>query len=128
PRTIPDLSTGGLTYDQAAAKLSSLGLAPTGQSVYSDSVPAGQVVATSPATGQQVARGATVTVQVSKGPHLVSMPNVYGQLGGQAVAALHAAGLHVQVYGPDPNGKVIYTDPQPQATVHFGATVSVFVL
>lgn len=127
PRTVPDFS-GGDTYGQAASQLQGLGLVPLRQGVYSDTVSAGQVVTTSPGPGLTVPRGADVTVSVSLGPHLVTMPNLYGHPGSQAVSSLQAAGLRVHVYGPDPSGPVIFTDPQPGSTVHYGATVSIYVL
>lgn len=75
--TVPD--TAGMTYSQAAAALGAQTLnAQPGTDEYSDTVPAGQVIRTDPASGTTVPEGSTVTVIVSLGPD----PNAGGGGGG----------------------------------------------
>ncbi len=58
----------GQPFEQAQAILLAAGLKAGRQDINDDTVPAGSVVRTSPDPGQQVNRGATVTLFVSKGP------------------------------------------------------------
>jgi beta-lactam-binding protein with PASTA domain/tRNA A-37 threonylcarbamoyl transferase component Bud32 len=126
PRTIPSLA--GESYDQAAAQLSQLGLVPRKAQVYDNTgtYPAGQVVSTDPPAGGSVAKGATVTVNVSKGAQMVKVPDVTGESVDQATADLQQAGLVVSnVYGP-PNRRVFVTDPPPGSQVTVGSSVDLY--
>jgi serine/threonine-protein kinase len=124
PRTIPDLA--GKTFDEAAAALGELGLTAVRADVFSDSRPAGQVDATVPPAGGAAAKGAKVTVNVSKGPDLVAVPNVSGQSVEQATATLASAGLQVaNVFGP-PRKTVFATDPEAGRRVKRGSGVSLY--
>ena len=74
---VPD--TSGMTYSQAANALGAQTLnAQPGTDEYSDTVPAGQVIRTEPASGTTVPEGTVVTVIVSLGPD----PNAGGGGGG----------------------------------------------
>ncbi|MHB1911145.1 MAG: Stk1 family PASTA domain-containing Ser/Thr kinase [Acidimicrobiales bacterium] len=124
PRTVPALA--GDTYAQAAAALAGLQLNSVQSDVYNDQYPAGQVVGTSPAAGQSAARGSTVTVEVSKGPQQVQVPDVTGMSVAGATSAIEAVGLVVNnVYGP-PNRPVFITDPTAGTTVDSGTGVDLY--
>jgi beta-lactam-binding protein with PASTA domain/tRNA A-37 threonylcarbamoyl transferase component Bud32 len=124
PRTVPDLA--GRTYDAAAAALAQLGLKVARTDDFSDTVPQGQVIASTPAAGARVARGSTVAVVVSKGQPTV--PDVKGLSEGDAKAKLQAANLQVgNVYGPS-GGKVFLTTPGAGTRVKRGSSVSLFIL
>jgi len=124
PRTVP--AVGGKTYDQAAATLQSVGLVAVRADAFSDTVPKDQVIGTSPAAGASVDRGSKVTVNVSKGPDLVAVPNVTGKSVPEATAAMQQAGLSIgNVFGP-PNKKVFVTDPAAGAQVKRGSSVNVY--
>lgn len=128
PRHVPSFASG-TTYAQAAAALQNLRLVPAETRSYSDTVAAGDVIASSPSPGATIPRGGTVTLSVSLGPHLATVPDVYGETGAAARQQLAADGFAVQVYGPDPQGgSVLVTTPAPGVTVHYGATVYVFVV
>jgi beta-lactam-binding protein with PASTA domain len=80
----------------ARAELQNLGFTvTTGASQHSNSIPRGEVIATSPAIGASAHRGANVTITVSSGPVMISMPQVTGQPQAAAVAAIQKAGLTV---------------------------------
>jgi beta-lactam-binding protein with PASTA domain len=80
----------------ARTELQNLGFTvTTGPSQHSNSIPNGEVIATSPAIGANAHRGATVTITVSSGPVMISMPQVTGQQQQAAVAAIKKAGLTV---------------------------------
>jgi beta-lactam-binding protein with PASTA domain/tRNA A-37 threonylcarbamoyl transferase component Bud32 len=125
PRVVPDLA--GKSFAAASAALSDIGLEATRGEDYSDTVPAGQVIGTTPAPGASVDRGATVTVVVSQGQPTV--PDLKGLTVSGATARLQAAGLKVGgVYGPPGGNYVLLTVPGSGATVKRGASISLFVL
>ncbi len=127
-RAVPPGLAGG-TYAQAASQLSAAGLVPVRNDVFDDTVAPGAVVDTSPGPGASLARGSQVTVDVSKGPDVVQVPNVVTQTVAEATATLAKLGLSVGgVYGPTHNGPVILTNPVAGTTVHRGTAVSLFVL
>ncbi len=93
PRTIPS-DLDGRPQDEAVDALTELGLVTDVAGDFSDEVDAGLVITTDPGAGAEVARDSTVTVVVSQGPDLVTVPDVSasGSLAA-AVDALEAAGL-----------------------------------
>jgi serine/threonine-protein kinase len=125
PRPVPgDLE--GLSYDEAAAKISALGLVPKKADGFSDTVKKGKVIGTNPPAGKPVAKGGTVEIIVSKGPDIVTVPNVRGMSLDDAIRALNKAGL---VDG-DVSGKgsrVGATDPPIGTKVKRGTTVDIFL-
>jgi serine/threonine-protein kinase len=110
PRTVPAGIAGG-TFAQAQAKLQAVQLVARQVDAFSDTVPPGTVIGTSPAAGASVARGGTVDVQVSKGPQLVAVPNVKGLSLDAATAALSRAGFAPGNVSGKASGKVTSTNP-----------------
>ena len=95
--------------------------------VFSDTVPAGQVVSTQPAAGATAPRGSTVVVNVSKGPDLIAVPAVGHKSLDDAIATLENSGLAAgQVYGPA-KGKPISTNPGAGAMVKRGSAVDIYL-
>lgn len=127
PRTIPTFSAG-TTWAAASAALTNLRLVPVEQQEYSDTAPAGAVIATSPAEGAGgVPVGTKVSVVVSLGPRLVTVPTVAGDTINQAIAALQAAGLQVtEQIGPPFATKASTTDPAPGARVRPGSSITLY--
>ncbi len=77
PRPAPALS--GLLVEQAQVEVESLQLVfVRGDDVFSETVPIGVVVSQEPAAGTLIPRGGGITVQVSKGPDLVPVPDLSG--------------------------------------------------
>jgi eukaryotic-like serine/threonine-protein kinase len=94
PRPAPDLTN--LTVAEATAALDALQLVSAqGEDVFSNDIEVGRVVTQDPAVGTPVERGGTVTFQVSKGPDLVTVPDLTGLSYPAAQEALAAAGLTV---------------------------------
>lgn len=94
PRAVPDLTN--LTIADATAALQALGLVYAQVAdEFSNTVPVGAVIRQDLPLGSEIARGATVTVAVSKGPDLVSVPSLLGLDYNTIVAALEGAGLVV---------------------------------
>lgn len=112
PRTIPDLQPGA-DADTAVAALEALGLRVERREVFHDDVPAGRLVAMSPEAGSSVERGATVTLTVSKGPDVVTVPDVVGRTLAEAAAQLTAAGLTTGAVHNADGGVVV--DQRPDA-------------
>jgi serine/threonine protein kinase len=82
----------------AAADLEAAGLvAGTPVQIFSPNVKAGTVVSSTPAPGEAVAQGSTVTVTISNGH--VDVPDVVGQDVGAATTALIALQLDVKAVG-----------------------------
>ena len=65
--------------------------------VYDPTIPSGQVVGTVPAGGEAVQPGASVVLNVSKGPEPVTIPGLAGRKGAAAQAALERLGLQVTI-------------------------------
>ncbi len=84
----------GMTVSAAKADLASTGLtARLGSSRHSDTVAAGDVLATVPASGSNVKHGQVITIIISLGPELATVPNVTGQTLASAQQGLEQAGL-----------------------------------
>jgi serine/threonine-protein kinase len=81
-----------------------------------------------PAAGEQVARGSSVTVEVSRGPQLVAVPSVAGASDSRdASAILRAAGLKPgNVSGPA-DGSPTGTSPKAGTMVAPGTTVNIIL-
>ncbi|HWC37612.1 MAG TPA: PASTA domain-containing protein [Acidimicrobiales bacterium] len=126
PRVVPDLT--GSSYDDAAAKLQGLRLAPARQNAFSDTVAQNKVISTSPGPGASVARDSTVTLVVSAGPDMVTVPDVRGGSVSSATRTLEQSGLKVANVFGFADGQVFFTTPQPGSRVHRGSGVSLYVL
>jgi serine/threonine-protein kinase len=125
PINVPDLRT--LTYAQAKATLDGLGLPSTEAQVFDDTAPVGSVASTSPGQGS-VPPGTTITINVSQGPKIVTVPDVTGDRIDQATAALTALGLQVgSQFGPSRSTRVIDTDPAPNSRVPHGSVINLYV-
>jgi beta-lactam-binding protein with PASTA domain/tRNA A-37 threonylcarbamoyl transferase component Bud32 len=113
----PVPAVADMTISTAKADLANTGLvAVSGPARHSNTVPAGEVIATEPAAGSRIAHGGKVTLITSLGPVLVTVPPVTGQSLAQADHALRAAGLtpappSYQASASIPQGVVISTDP-----------------
>ncbi len=94
PATVPSIPTS-YTYQQAQAALQAVGLTATQNPESSPTVPSGQVISTSPASGASAPYGSAVTVNVSTGPPTTTVPNVLQDTVSQATTALQTAGLTV---------------------------------
>jgi beta-lactam-binding protein with PASTA domain/serine/threonine protein kinase len=125
PKPLAELA--GTTYEEAAKALADAGLVAVRKDVFDDDVKAGRVVSTAPTAGTPVLRGDRITVNVSKGPETVLVPNVIGRTIAQARAAITGAGLQVSgVFGPPHAKRVFQTDPGPDVRVKRGTPVALY--
>ena len=95
PRSVPNLL--GMSIADATTALANLQLLinQDPNDAFSNDYPAGVIAAQSLPEGSPINRGETVTVALSKGPDLVSMPPLAGLTYDQIVEALTNAGLTV---------------------------------
>jgi serine/threonine-protein kinase len=111
---VPDVTT--LDPPAALALLGQAGFQATQSDVPNDTVPAGKVIGTDPPVGTPLPKGAAVTLQVSTGPNLVTIPNLVGQTRATAEALLHdqlGFGLTISLVnaGPTKKGIVVAQNP-----------------
>ena len=115
PVQISDVSNK--SYDEAAQALVAQGFAVTRSDEFSDTVPVDMVVGTNPAAGTSQARGSSVQIIVSKGPELVTVPDLKGKTLEAAQAQLVALGLDVDTQSYLPGRLVRDQTPAPNLKV-----------
>ena len=130
PATVPDVK--GMTVADATTALQKAGLVlGTTTEAYSDSVESGKVISSDPAAGASGHfYGDSVSIVVSKGSEMVTVPDVSSMKQDEAVAALKAAGLVVKierVFGI-PFISSLSTNPAAGTSVRRGSTVTLYVV
>jgi serine/threonine-protein kinase len=126
PVAVPDVT--GQSPEQAASNLQALGFkVKKGEDGRSAAVDVGKVMTVSPGPGDgPVGFGSTVTITVSAGLPLVTVPDVTGKKQDEAVAALQAAGLKAEATRFLGN-KVRQQEPKAGQVVEQGSTVKILV-
>jgi serine/threonine-protein kinase len=119
PTKVPNVV--GLELDEATAQLKSMGFQVASQTVEGAVMP-GMVVAQSPTPDQKAPRGSTITLQVTQGPAMVTVPDLSGMSRGQAEGALRKAGLNADS-GFGFGNRVTGQDPAAGTQVPSGTTV-----
>lgn len=128
--SIPEVSN--TSVEAAGSRLSAEGLRYTTNEVYDEVVAAGLVVGTDPAAAQQVRRFQPVTLLVSRGPELFSVPNVIQRPLGDAEEKIAEAGLSTgtvtEEFSEDvPAGQVLAQVPGADADLRRGTAVDLTV-
>lgn len=129
PISLPDVV--GMREKEAEKTLTDLGLkVEKGEDVFSSTVPKKRVAVQQPAQGQSVFPGDTVTLQISKGPQMVKVPDVQSKQEAEARQILESAGLKVQVRKVLGGffGTVRQQDPRPGSEVPIGTTVTIVIV
>jgi beta-lactam-binding protein with PASTA domain len=125
---VPDVK--GMSVDQARATLVAQGFGVETADDFDEIVVRGTVIRSEPESEQTVAKGSVVKIIVSLGPGR-QVPDVGGNLVGEATVALRAAGFAVrrayEFHPVVPRGRVIRTDPAPDQTAAKGSVVTIFV-
>jgi serine/threonine-protein kinase len=112
PVAVPDL--GGKTFKQASDALKALGLKPVrGRDVFSNDVPARKVVRTVPAAGQDAPFRSDVTITLSRGPIMTTVPALLGLSLAEAQGRLDAAHLQFTIDGSVGRGEVVVDQTPP---------------
>ena len=128
PRTVPTLTGKGASA--AKSSIEALGLVASPTEAYSDTVPEGQVISQQTREGSTVYRGDSVSYTVSKGPEMVTVPDVVGLQRQEARNKLEGAGFTVQedlILGGFFN-TVRSSDPVGGSKVKKGSTVTISVM
>jgi eukaryotic-like serine/threonine-protein kinase len=117
----------GMRTSAAVSQLKAAGLQSQVTAVPAKAAP-GVVVKASPVAGTKVAKGSTVSLQVSKGE--TTVPDVRGQPAADAKAVLQTAGLtpvEFKVPSAQPKGTVTAQKPVPNKKVPRGSKVRINV-
>jgi beta-lactam-binding protein with PASTA domain/tRNA A-37 threonylcarbamoyl transferase component Bud32 len=121
----------GLTVSSARARLDKVGLQPSEREENSDTVPKGKVISVSPAEGQKVDKGSSVTLVVSSGKTQADVPDVTGKSFDEAQSTLQAAGFKVTRKDKETDAKdpdvVLSQNPKGGTQVDSGTTVALTV-
>ena len=129
PRDVKVPNVNGLTYEEAAQRLAQAGFkAEQGEQRYDNSAPKLTVLEQSPEPGAREGVGSTVTLVVSAGQRIVTVPTVTGMTRIEAQVLLEKDGFDVGDVGETnsdaPAGTVVSTRPAAGAQVSVPSTVS----
>nr|WP_255633424.1 Stk1 family PASTA domain-containing Ser/Thr kinase [Demequina sp. TTPB684] len=124
--TVPPVA--GETAEDARNILTSADLGVITVSEFSDDVPTGLVIGTDPAAQEQIGKGETVKLFVSKGQRMEIVPSVVGVLESDAIQMLSDAGFSVgETEGvwsdTAPEGEVISTSPAAEESVPWNTPI-----
>lgn len=129
--TVPSLA--GMSQKEAAAAVATLGLsAQIGEEIFSEDIPAGRVISSTPAGGGKISQAGVVKLIISKGKERIIIPNLIGQT--PDVATQQLADLKVRVgeifevfSAQTPKGFIANIEPQVGAEVKANSLVNLFV-
>jgi eukaryotic-like serine/threonine-protein kinase len=129
PVAVPNVV--GHTFATANSELQAAGFAVARHNVDSDQ-PAETVVSVDPSPGTYQPKGATITVNVSKGPTTSTVPDVTSEDQASAVSQLRASGFRVHIVNqdtvnPDEDGIVLSQDPPGGTKAPAGTTITISV-
>jgi len=115
----------GEMLDQAQAQSQQLGFQLNVVTDHHSDMPANQITGQSPRPGGAIIPGEVVTVRVSDGPPMVTVPNVVGLDEHLAVQILNEQGFQVQIQQVGPGNRVF--QQQPNGQVPKGSTITLFI-
>ena len=119
--TIPEVAQRPV--EEVVDELTALGLEPVQIPHTDPEIPVGHVISSDPIAGKRLAVGSEITLVVSTGKPILSVPNVMGMSPVDARHALEEAGFRVEPENEarpstsDDQDKVVDTDPAPGAQV-----------
>lgn len=130
PRDVRVPNVTGLGFDEAAQRLAQAGFkAEQGEQRYNNSAPKMTVLEQSPPPGAREGVGATITLVVSGGQRIVTVPTVTGMTRVEAQVLLEKEGFEIgdvmQSPSTSPPGTVIGTRPAAGSAVSVPSTVSI---
>ena len=129
--TVPSLA--GMSQKEAAAVVAEIGLsAEIGEEIFSEDIPAGRVISSSPAGGGKIAQAGVVKLIISKGKERILIPNLIGQTPDIATQQLADLGLRVgeifEVFSAQAEkGFIAKIEPLVGAEVKPNSLVNIFV-
>ncbi len=125
---VPDVA--GAAADRAEQELIAAGFKPVVVEVFSSVHEAGYAVSTKPAAGTDVQKDTKITLNVSKGPQQVTVPNVIGLSENKANSTLAKFGFRVDHAYRTANktpGSVLSQDPPGETRAGLGSSVQVVI-
>jgi serine/threonine-protein kinase len=132
PDTVEVPNVVGLTEDRARSTLEQAGFSNVSSRPADSLEDEGKVVAVSPGEGQQAARNATITLQVSTGT--IKVPDVAGKSEAEARSILTGAGFtDGQIVSQNvesdevPEGAVVGTEPRANSAVGAGEDITLLI-
>jgi beta-lactam-binding protein with PASTA domain len=130
PRDVRVPNVMGLGFDEAAQRLAQAGFkTEQGEQRYNNSAPKMTVLEQSPPPGAREGIGATITLVVSGGQRMVTVPTVTGMTRIEAQVLLEKEGFEVgdvqEAQSTSPPGMVIGTRPAAGSAVSVPSTVSI---
>lgn len=127
--TVPSLT--GKTREEAEAALKNAKLAVGSiTEAFNSEVTSGLVISQSHASGTSVEENVTIDFVVSKGPEILTVPDLWGNPQDRAVEKLTALGLSVEIheeYSTEAEGRVFKTEPSAGSEVDPGSTVKIYM-
>jgi serine/threonine-protein kinase len=120
----------GLTLAQARKRLADADLLVATREQASREIAAGRVISSDPPGGEEVECQSQVTLLISKGANLITLPDVLGQSQEIAQSELERLGFIVDVdtkNEDEPEGTVIGQDPGPGSRLLRGDRVTIIV-
>jgi serine/threonine-protein kinase len=126
---VPNLT--GKTATEARTTLQGIGFVYVNVGEFSETVPAGEVMSTTPAGGRLAPKGSQVSVITSKGPRTFPMPELAGKTLEGAKKIAKDAGLVVKNEYPvpgsgEPKGQVQGQNPPAGTSVRKGTTIDIY--
>jgi serine/threonine-protein kinase len=118
---IPDVHNQ--SFAAAKTALAGAGLTAVESDQYHDTVPAGQVVSTTPAAAASAVVGSQVVVNVSRGPQLIAVPNVATMSVAAATSKLETLNFAVVGVVGAPDRPVTSTTPPTGTLLKKGSAV-----
>jgi len=131
PAPVPVPNLVGRSLSSAEKSLTNIGLEYSVSREYSKSVPTGHVISTDPKAGEKANRGDSVSLVVSKGPPLITVPDLYKTAEADARATLQGLGFKVTVTYPlgiSPFGRVVRQSEPVGTQLPWGSTISIDVV
>jgi len=125
PVGIPNVA--GKSYEEAVNILKAVPFATTRRDDFSDTVAAGTVIGTSPSPSEKAQKNSVITIIVSKGPDIVTIPNVVGLSVEAASTKLESTGLKASVFNYKVGAKVKAQAPGAGGKVKRGTEVTLYL-
>ncbi|MQS08952.1 Stk1 family PASTA domain-containing Ser/Thr kinase [Streptomyces alkaliphilus] len=124
--SVPDVV--GLPEGSAIQRLREIGfeVEVAGERVHAEQE-AGTVAAQSPGTGESAGEGDTITLEISKGPEMIVVPDVRGMEEDAAVRVLEEAGFEVEVQRVFFFGTVFNQSVHSGGSAPKGSTITIYV-
>ncbi len=100
------------------------------EKIVNSEIPEGHVVKTYPEQGIEAPKGSRITIYISSGEELVTVPNLIGKYLNQANPILEKEGLKLgevekEISAEYPENKIIDQNPKPGAKVKRGSSVNI---